>query len=59
MADKKIYISMRGMVQSLNLSVTAAIMLFEVNRQRAALKKDWRLGAEERERLEASFNTRR
>lgn len=34
LADKKIYIPMRGMVQSLNLSVSAAICLYEVERQR-------------------------
>ena len=34
MANEKVYIPMRGMVQSLNLSVTAAIMLYEVTRQR-------------------------
>lgn len=33
LADKKIYIPMRGMVQSLNLSVTAGICLFEYTRQ--------------------------
>jgi tRNA (guanosine-2'-O-)-methyltransferase len=35
MADEKIYIPMRGMVQSFNLSVTAAIMMYEADRQRA------------------------
>ena len=34
MADKKIYIPMKGMVQSLNLSVTAAICMWEIDRQR-------------------------
>jgi tRNA (guanosine-2'-O-)-methyltransferase len=33
-ADEKIYIPMRGMVQSLNISVTAAILMYEVDRQR-------------------------
>jgi tRNA (guanosine-2'-O-)-methyltransferase len=33
-ADEKIYIPMKGMVQSLNISVTAAIMMYEVDRQR-------------------------
>ena len=33
-ADEKIYIPMRGMVQSLNLSVTAAILMYEIDRQR-------------------------
>jgi len=35
MADEKIYIPMKGMVQSFNLSVTAAIVMYEVDRQRA------------------------
>ncbi|MBI2465192.1 RNA methyltransferase [Candidatus Shapirobacteria bacterium] len=34
LADRKVYIPMRGMVQSLNLSVSAAICLYEVERQR-------------------------
>ena len=34
MADRKIYIPMRGFVQSLNLSVTAAIFMYELTRQR-------------------------
>lgn len=38
-ADKKIYIPMRGMVQSLNLSVTAGIVMWEMSRQR--LKRDF------------------
>lgn len=33
-ADEKVYIPMKGMVQSLNLSVTAGIVMFEVTRQR-------------------------
>jgi tRNA (guanosine-2'-O-)-methyltransferase len=33
MSDHKIYISMKGMVQSLNLSVTAGICLYEIERQ--------------------------
>lgn len=39
-AHQKIYIPMAGMVQSLNLSVTAAILLFEITRQRKASGKD-------------------
>lgn len=34
MSDHKIYIPMNGMVQSLNLSVTAGICLYEMERQR-------------------------
>lgn len=33
-ADEKIYIPMKGMVQSLNISVTAGIVMYEVDRQR-------------------------
>ncbi len=35
LADAEAYIPMRGMVQSLNVSVAAAVMLFEAHRQRA------------------------
>jgi len=37
-ADKKIYIPMKGMVQSFNLSVSAAIVMYEINRQREAAR---------------------
>jgi len=33
-ADEKTYIPMRGMVQSLNISVTAGIVMYEIDRQR-------------------------
>lgn len=33
-ADEKIYIPMKGMVQSLNISVTAGIVMYEIERQR-------------------------
>lgn len=39
-ADKRIIIPMKGMVQSLNLSVTAAICMFETSRQRGVIGKD-------------------
>lgn len=35
LADEKYYIPMRGMVQSLNVSVAAAVTLYEAQRQRA------------------------
>jgi len=38
-ADKKLYIPMRGMVQSFNLSVTAAIIMWEISKQRVYAKK--------------------
>jgi len=34
LADEKIYIPMRGMIQSLNVSVATAVILYEVQRQR-------------------------
>ena len=33
-ADEKVYIPMKGMVQSLNISVTAGILMYEIDRQR-------------------------
>ena len=33
--DKHIYIPMRGMIQSLNVSVATAVILYEAQRQRA------------------------
>jgi tRNA (guanosine-2'-O-)-methyltransferase len=38
LADEKIYIPMKGMVQSFNLSVTAAIVMYEIDRQRRGEK---------------------
>ncbi len=35
LSDKDIYIPMRGMIQSLNVSVAAAVILYETQRQRA------------------------
>lgn len=49
LAERRIYIPMKGMVQSLNLSVTAAICLFELSRQR--LGKEVALGEREKEKL--------
>lgn len=45
-ADKVITIPMQGMVQSLNLSVTAAIMIFEVFRQRSETGKTYKIAEE-------------
>jgi tRNA (guanosine-2'-O-)-methyltransferase len=56
MTDEKIYIPMRGMVQSLNLSVTAAIMMYEVNRQRK--NGDYQLPVGERMDLVKRWTTR-
>lgn len=43
LADTLITIPMLGMVQSLNLSVTAAILMFEITRQRQKQKKQYPL----------------
>lgn len=57
-ADEKIYIPMKGMVQSLNISVTAGIIMYEINRQRSTShkslfsKRNYKLGEKEREKLE-------
>jgi len=40
LADRKLYIPQRGMVQSLNLSVTAAMCLYELTRERQELGMD-------------------
>ncbi|MCD6421990.1 RNA methyltransferase [bacterium] len=55
LADKKIYIPMRGMVESLNLSVTAGIVLFELTRQRQQTGKDFSLSSAEKKRLWQKF----
>jgi len=68
-ADEKIYIPMKGMVQSLNISVTAAILIYEVDRQRnhpptpslnkegeKIIKVNYRLDVEERKKLEEEFS---
>lgn len=38
LSDKKIYIPMKGMIQSLNVSVAAAVILYEAFRQRTIKK---------------------
>lgn len=51
MADEKVYIPMKGMVQSLNLSVTAAIVMYEIDRQRKdrpAISRQEKLGLRKR-----------
>lgn len=50
-ADRNVRIPMFGMVQSLNLSVSVAVMLYEALRQRAARGYESRLPAAELERL--------
>lgn len=59
MSDRKIMIPMKGMVQSLNLSVTASVFLFEINRQRASLEQgDYALTQSKKEALITSFSDR-
>jgi tRNA (guanosine-2'-O-)-methyltransferase len=54
-ADVVMYIPMRGMVQSLNVSVAAAVSLYEITRQREASGKDFLLGAREAKQLMKDF----
>lgn len=65
-ADARVQVPMVGVVQSLNLSVTAALCLYELTRQRRAASlsrttgmKDFLLPEEERAALEASLIARR
>ncbi|MCL5774970.1 MAG: RNA methyltransferase [Patescibacteria group bacterium] len=55
MADKKIYIPMGGFVQSLNLSVSAAICLFELSRQRQKHPADFLLPKTHRLQLQKNW----
>jgi tRNA (guanosine-2'-O-)-methyltransferase len=58
-ARRRVCIPMAGMVESLNLSVTAGIFLFELTRQRRAEgASDCRLAASEYAELIASFGRR-
>ncbi len=54
-ADRMIFVPMQGMVQSLNVSVTAAICLYEVVRQRRASGKDFLMPADEQGLLIQNF----
>lgn len=56
-ADEKVYIPMKGMVQSLNISVTAAILMYEIDRQRKQDDRDWTIDFRERKNLEKEFST--
>lgn len=58
-ADQLINIPMQGMVQSLNLSVTAAMVLFEISRQRHAQGiNNYLLDSLEKSLLEKSYMDR-
>lgn len=50
-SDQHIYIPMQGFVQSLNLSVTAAILMYEVFRQRVRDAKNYLLSKKEQNEL--------
>lgn len=60
LADRVVAIPMQGMVQSLNVSVTAALAIAEVVRQRAAAKRPGRyhLSSREAARLTREFLAR-
>lgn len=60
LADRLVMIPMGGMVQSLNLSVSAAIMLYEITRRRRAMGMDrFLLGEQERQELTARYLARK
>ena len=50
-ADEKLIIPMRGMVQSLNISVTAAVCIYEVSRRRLKSGKVFKLPAREQKQF--------
>ena len=54
-ADSYMYIPMQGMIESFNVSVAAALTLFEANRQRRASEKDFSLSDEEIRELAGDF----
>jgi len=58
LADLRVMIPMRGMVQSLNLSVVAGVFIYEVTRQRQKFGRRFQLSPKERIVLEKSFLSR-
>ena len=58
LADRRVTIPSAGMVQSLNLSVAAAVCLYEVTRQRGRDPDRYALDAKERARLEQDLQRR-
>jgi len=58
LADSYMYIPMMGMTQSFNVSVAAALSLFEITRQRLASEKDFFLPEDEARTLIADFAMR-
>lgn len=57
-ADSYMYIPMEGMIESFNVSVAAALSLFEASRQRRASEKDFSLSDEVIRELTADFVVR-
>jgi tRNA (guanosine-2'-O-)-methyltransferase len=55
LSDRKIYMPMKGMVQSFNVSVTAAIFLSEIIRQRMGKSKKYLLQPKEKIKLIKDF----
>jgi tRNA (guanosine-2'-O-)-methyltransferase len=55
MADSHLYIPMMGMLESFNVSVAAALSLFEITRQRLASPKDFSLPEDEARKLITEF----
>ena len=58
LADSYMYIPMMGMIESFNVSVAAALSLFEASRQRRASEKDFALSGEALHKLASDFVVR-
>lgn len=58
MADSYMYIPMMGMIESFNVSVAAALSLFEASRQRRASEKDFSLSDEALHKITSDFVVR-
>eukprot|EP00287_Rhodomonas_sp_CCMP768_P028555 CAMPEP_0202829704 /NCGR_PEP_ID=MMETSP1389-20130828/15689_1 /ASSEMBLY_ACC=CAM_ASM_000865 /TAXON_ID=302021 /ORGANISM="Rhodomonas sp., Strain CCMP768" /LENGTH=331 /DNA_ID=CAMNT_0049503289 /DNA_START=34 /DNA_END=1029 /DNA_ORIENTATION=+ len=60
-ANTQLFIPMRGMIQSLNLSVATAVCLNEISRQRSAANggERWRTSEEEQRRIAAALAMKR
>lgn len=55
LAERIIQIPMRGFVQSLNVSVATAIMLWEITKQRKSTEKNWCMNKNEQKKLLKKF----
>ncbi len=56
LSDKILIIPMQGMVQSLNVSVTAGIIIYEIARQRQSSKGNYQMSEEEQGILKERFS---